>query len=111
MCVATFHGFGPFGRTSAHWLRGGRGPHVRAVRGRSISGTKVTALPEWLGQCKLLAFLCVSARRRAAAVRVRGGAGAALRVRCRTGRRAAPRGVVCGGGGVAWLAPAADWRA
>ena len=34
-------------------------PHARAVRGRSISSTKVKALPEWLGQCKLLEQLCV----------------------------------------------------
>jgi hypothetical protein len=40
-------------------LRGGRGPQVHAVRGRSIFSTKVTALPEWLGQCKLLEELCV----------------------------------------------------
>ncbi len=67
-------------------LRGGRGPHARAVRGRYIYGTKVKALPESLGQCKLLEELCVQ-HRRAAAVRVRGGAGAALpRVRCRAGR-------------------------
>jgi hypothetical protein len=39
--------------------RGGRGPHARAVRGRDISSTKVQALPEWLGQCKLLEGLCV----------------------------------------------------
>ncbi len=38
---------------------GGRGQHARAVRGRSIGGTKVQALPEWLGQCKLLEELCV----------------------------------------------------
>ncbi len=56
-------------------------PHVR---GRSISSKKVRALPEWLGQCKLLETLCVPRpprRRRArsrAAVRVRGGFGAAL---------------------------------
>jgi hypothetical protein len=40
-------------------LRGGRGRHARAVRGRYISSTKVKALPESLGQCKLLEFLCV----------------------------------------------------
>ena len=40
--------------------RGGRGrPHARAVRGRSIASTKVRALPEWLGRCKLLEELCV----------------------------------------------------
>jgi hypothetical protein len=39
--------------------RGGRGPHARAVRGRSIGSTKVKALPESLGQCKLLEELCV----------------------------------------------------
>jgi hypothetical protein len=38
---------------------GGRGPHARAVRGRVIHSTKVTALPESLGQCKLLETLCV----------------------------------------------------
>jgi hypothetical protein len=41
-------------------------PHARAVRGRSIYATKVKALPESLGQCKLLEFLCVRARRRRA---------------------------------------------
>jgi hypothetical protein len=83
-------------------LCGGRGPHARAVRGRDISRTKVKALPESLGQCKLLETLCV----RAAALRVLGGAGAALlRVRCRAGRWAAPRGVGCGGGGVAGRRP------
>jgi hypothetical protein len=40
-------------------MHGGRGPHARAVRGRSIFSTKVKALPEWLGQCKLLEELCV----------------------------------------------------
>jgi hypothetical protein len=40
-------------------LRDGRGPHARAVRGRSIASTKVRALPESLGQCKLLEELCV----------------------------------------------------
>ncbi len=34
-------------------------PHARAVRGRSISYTNVHALPESLGQCKLLVELCV----------------------------------------------------
>jgi hypothetical protein len=34
-------------------------PHARAVRGRDISFTKVQALPESLGQCKLLVELCV----------------------------------------------------
>ncbi len=54
-----------------------------AVHGRVIYSTKVRALPESLGQCKLLEFLCVRARR-PAVLRVRGGAGAALlRVRCR----------------------------
>ncbi len=76
-CVATFCGFGPVRPHVRLWLRGGRGPHTRAVHGRSIDSTKVTALPEWLGQCKLLEELCVPPRR-AAALRVRGGAGAAL---------------------------------
>jgi hypothetical protein len=40
-------------------VRGGRGPQARAVRGRYIVGTKVEALPEWLGQCTLLEYLCV----------------------------------------------------
>jgi hypothetical protein len=94
-------------------------PHARAVRGRSIYGTKVKALPEWLGKCTLLEELCVRPRQ-AAASRVRDGAGAALlRVRCRAGRRAAPRGVGCGVAGRrprpspvrACLAPASDRRA
>jgi hypothetical protein len=50
-------------RSDFLWLRSVR-PHVRggtrcAVRGRHITSTKVTALPEWLGQCKLLVTLCV----------------------------------------------------
>jgi hypothetical protein len=75
-------------------LHGGRGPHARAVRGRYISYTKVKALPESLGQCKLLETLCVARPAAAAAVRVRGGAGPALlrealprRVPGRTSRR------------------------
>jgi hypothetical protein len=56
--------------------RGGRGPHACAVRGRWISSTKVKALPEWLGRCKDLEELCVL--RPPPAVRVCGGAGAAL---------------------------------
>ena len=39
-------------------------PHARAVRGRDIDSTKVKALPESLGQCKLLETLCVPRRRR-----------------------------------------------
>jgi hypothetical protein len=58
--------------------RGGRGPHARAVRGRDIASTKVRALPEWLGQCKLLGELCVPRPPPPPPVRVRGGAGAAL---------------------------------
>jgi hypothetical protein len=54
-------------------------PHARAVRGRYIGSTKVGALPETLGQCKDLEELCVRAA--AAAVRVRGGFGAALLLR------------------------------
>jgi hypothetical protein len=42
------------------WLRGGRSLHARAVRGRRIDDTKVKALPESLGQCKLLEELCVA---------------------------------------------------
>jgi hypothetical protein len=58
-CAVTFHGFGPFAPTSAHRRAAGAGRHAGAVRGRYISGTKVRALPEWLGQCKLLEELCV----------------------------------------------------
>ena len=71
-------------------------PHTRAVRGRVISATKVKALPESLGQCKLLETLCVGA---AAPPAVRASAAerafALLRVRaaCGAGRWAAPRGV------------------
>jgi hypothetical protein len=65
--------------------RGGRGLHARAVRGRVIHSTKVRALPESLGQFKLLEELCVrdAPPPRAFAVP------ALLRV------RAAPRGVGC----------------
>jgi hypothetical protein len=76
-CVVSFYGFGRFGPTSVHDARRAR-PHVRAVHGRIIYGTKVKALPEWLGQCKLLEQLCVRARRRRRRARVCGGAGAAL---------------------------------
>ncbi len=80
-----------FNPTSAHWLRGGRKPHGRAVGGRWIASTKVRALPEWLGQCKLLETLCVPPAA-AAAVRVSGGAGAARGAAapgrwCRSARR------------------------
>ncbi len=34
-------------------------PHARAVHCRWIPSTKVKALPESLGQCKLLESLCV----------------------------------------------------
>ncbi len=60
------------------WSRGGCGPHARAVRGRDISWTKVKALPESLGQCKLLVGLCVPRPPPPPPVRVCGGAGAAL---------------------------------
>jgi hypothetical protein len=80
---------------------GGRG-RTRAVHGRSIYSTKVKALPERLGQCTLLESLCVPC----AFVAVR----ALPRVRCRAGRWAAPRGVVCGGGGgVAGRRPRRAW--
>jgi hypothetical protein len=52
---------------------------ARAVRGRSIASTKVRALPESLGQCKLLETLCVPRPPPPPPVRVRGGAGAAPR--------------------------------
>ncbi len=110
----------PHVRPSSH---GGRGPHARAVRGRYIGFTKVTELPEWLGRCKLLEDLCVP-RPPPPLLRDRGGAGAALLREAlpRRGAGAAPRGVGCGGGGVAgrrprpssahaWLARTADRRA
>jgi hypothetical protein len=49
----------PLSRGGRGRTRGGRGPHARAVRGRRISDTTVKALPESLGQCKLLETLCV----------------------------------------------------
>ncbi len=57
---------------------GGRGQHARAVRGRRIDFTKVTALPESLGRCKLLETLCVPRPppRRLALLRVRAAPGA-----------------------------------
>ncbi len=83
-----------------------------AVRGRIIYNTKVKALSESLGQCKLLETLCVPRPPPATAVRDRGGAGAALlRVRCRAGRWAAARGVGCAGGGVACRRPRSSPRA
>ncbi len=57
---------------AARWAR----PHARAVCGRSIHSTKVKALPESLGNWKLLETLCVPPA--TATVRVRCGAGAAL---------------------------------
>jgi hypothetical protein len=98
-CVVTLYGFARSTFTSVPWCAAGAG-RMRVVRGRSIAFTKVHALPESLGQCKLLEELCVAP----AAVRVCGGAGAAL-PRVRAGRRAAPRGVGCGGGGVAGRRP------
>ena len=56
--------------------RGGRGRTRAAVRGRSIGGTKVKALPEWLGRCKLLETLCVRARPPPCAFRLRCAAAA-----------------------------------
>ncbi len=116
----TFHGFGPVQPHVRPLVRGGRGPHARAVRGRVIRFTKVRALPESLGQCKLLEELCVPP----AAVRDRGGAGAAL-LREALPRRApgpphaaldAAAGALPGVGrrpspARAWLARAADRRA
>ncbi len=61
-------------------MRDGRGPHARAVRGRSIDGTKVEALPESLGQCTRLEGLCVPRpppRRRARLRRCAAARGAA----------------------------------
>jgi hypothetical protein len=122
-CVTSFAWLRPFRPHGCPSVRGGRGPHARAVLyGRFISGTRVTALPESLGQCKLLEYLCVprppprcARSRRCRRVRC-------CRVRCRAGRWAAPRGVGCGGNGVAGrrpqpspahacLAPSADRRA
>jgi hypothetical protein len=57
-CVVTFCGFGPFEPMSVRVARRAR-PHARAVHCRWIFSTKVKALPEWLGQCKLLETLCV----------------------------------------------------
>jgi hypothetical protein len=87
-------------------------PHARTVRGRSIDATKVRALPESLGRCTLLEELCVPRpppRRRARSRRC---------WRCAAARGAAapsagaePRGVGCGGGGVAGRRPSAEPRA
>jgi hypothetical protein len=81
--------------------RGGRGPHARAVRGRHIRATKVKALPESLGRCKLLETLCVPP----AALPLFAFAAVPARRCCASaaapGARSAPRGVVCGGVGVA----------
>ncbi len=86
--------------------RGGCGPHARAVRGRYIYSTKVRALPEWLGRCKLLEGLCVP---RPPPPPCAFAAVPALRCcawRCRAGALVpAPRGVGCGGGGVAGRRP------
>jgi hypothetical protein len=94
-CVVSSPWFRPVRAHVLRWLRGGRGPHARAVRGRDVHFTKVKALPEWLCQCKLLETLCVP-RRRPAAVRVGGRAGAALlrvALPCRAPGRAARRWV------------------
>ena len=76
-------------------------PHARAVRGRSIGSTKVKALPESLGQCKLLETLCVPPSP-CAASRVCGGGGAALLP------RALPHLAL---GHTAWPSPARAWLA
>ncbi len=62
-------------------------PRLSIFPGRSITATKVKALPEWLGRCKLLEILCVLHRRlecsrrcrRCAAARGAVAPGAALR--------------------------------
>ena len=60
-CAITFCGLGhPSDPISVHCAA----PHACVVRGRSISSTKVKALPESLGQCKLLGQLCVRTRSR-----------------------------------------------
>jgi hypothetical protein len=58
-----------------------RGPHARAMRGRYIRATKVKALSEWLGQCKLLEYLCVHSRPAASACGCAGVSGAAVDAR------------------------------
>jgi hypothetical protein len=74
-CVATSCGFGPFEPTPIQCRAAGVVSRARGLHGRYISSTKLKALPEWLGQCTLLYYLCVPPRR-PAAVRVCGGAGA-----------------------------------
>jgi hypothetical protein len=58
-CVVTFHGFARSTPRLPIVARRAR-PHVREGHGRSIYSTKVKALPESLGQCKLLQYLCVA---------------------------------------------------
>ncbi len=83
---------GDFPVASARWpprlsIVSRRAPAARGRdRGRSIASTKVKALPEWLGQCKLLETLCARAcRRRRLARSRRCPAHALLRLRCRAG--------------------------
>ncbi len=77
-CMVSFPWLQPVRPHVCPSSRGRRGPHAHAVHGRSIRGTKVKALPEWLGRCKLLEGLCVPRPPPPPPVRVRGGAGAAL---------------------------------
>jgi hypothetical protein len=95
-------------------VRVGARAFLALLYGRSIDSTKVKALPDSLGQCKLLEELCVPRPPPPPPVRVRGGAGAAL-LRVALPRRAlgpAPRGVGCrAGGGVAGRRPSAEPRA
>jgi hypothetical protein len=51
----------PFDPTSAHCCAAGAGRTRARCSGRDIGSTKVKALREWLGQCKLLDKLCVRA--------------------------------------------------
>ncbi len=122
-CVVSFAWLRPVRLHVRPSLRGGRGPHARAVRGRWITSTKVRALPESLGQCKLLEELCVPRPPPpplfafAAVPALRCGAW-----RCRTGalgrtarrwmrRRWRCRLPAAADPAHAWLAPAADRRA
>ena len=50
--------------------------HAHAARGRYIDQTRVTILPDWLGQCRSLEELCAATLRRLADIGAWGAAAA-----------------------------------
>ncbi len=104
-CVATFHGFGP--------IR----PHVRpfvaqrARAARARGARQVHRLHEGEGAPRVARPVQALGDPVRPASAPPPCAFALPRARCRAGRRAGPRGVGCGGGGVAGRRPSAEPRA